>query len=305
MLKNYRIVVVLSGHRSIQILGPLANRGQNDVSLLQEFMTLPGGSAQPRGAWIMGSGFGESETVDHSSFLSSFMRATLRNPDYASLTGNSSPTIDLIVQPPVAPGSPRNHGVLSNSLDVFTVVVAAPSGQVGAYYENVGAGGPFIGSVYAPNSGGARPVKTILDGFAVSDLTDGYTGPTRREYVYDALTSALGDLACTPFFCIPQCIGVPPHGGDSAFLSLASNPARGAASIRLVMPKTERAKVAIYDVTGRRLKTLADGLLAEGPQSFVWDGTDGSGAPEAAGVYWVRVGTTSGMRASKTFVLLR
>jgi len=299
------MVVVLSGHRSIQVLGPMADRGQNDVSILQEFMTLPGGSAQPRGMVVMGSGFGESETADHSSFLSTFMKATVRHPDYASFTGNSSPTIDLIVQPPVAAGgAPKTYGVLSSSLDVFTVVVAAPAGQVGAYYENVGAGGPFVGSVYGPNSGGVRPFKTILNGFAVADLTDGDTGFGRKTYVSDLLTSAFGDLSCAPV-CIIQCTDVAPQSDDSAFLSLSSNPARGSASIRLVMPKSERAKVAIYDVTGRRLKTLADGLLAEGPQSFVWDGTDERGGLEAAGVYWVRVGTASGTHASKTFVLLR
>jgi hypothetical protein len=304
MLRNYRIVVVFSGPRSGQILGPLSDRGQNDVSLLQEFATLPGGSAQPRGLWFLGSGFGESETVAHNIFLSSYLRATLRHADYASISGNPNASVALAVSPPP---TAKTFGVLSNALDVFNVNVAAPAGQAKAYYENIGASGPYVASVWGPQSGGARPFVTLLDGFDLADL--GSLGNTittgRNTYVSDVLGTVFGSMTCAPL-CATNCTGVPADGDDSVFLDLASNPAHGGrATIRLVMPRSERAKVAIYDVTGRRLKTLADGLLAEEPHTFVWDGTDASGAPAAAGVYWVRVGTTSGMRASKTFVLLR
>lgn len=305
MMRMYRMVVVLSGQRDVQILGPLADRGQNDVQLLQEFATLPGGSALPRGLWFMGSGLGQSESIGHPSFVSTYLRAQLLSGDYRSLSGNSNPTVTLTIMPPPSPMGP--FGLRSNAHDVFVVNSTAPPGQAKAYYENVGSFGPYVASVYAPNSGGNRPFITILDGFDVAELGSlGNANTTgRRQYAYDVITGPFGSLSCAPLCGLTTCLDVPMGANESAFLSLASNPTHGSATIRLVLPKTERATVAIYDVTGRRVMNLADGQLDRGPHAFDWDGTSAGGARVAGGVYWVRVTTASGIRAARMFVLLR
>src|SRR5262249_38771631 len=59
----YRIVTILSGDLTSGVLGPFANRSQNDVALLSDFLTASAGSAQPRGIFIQGDGFGESEKL--------------------------------------------------------------------------------------------------------------------------------------------------------------------------------------------------------------------------------------------------
>ncbi len=69
------------------------------------------------------------------------------------------------------------------------------------------------------------------------------------------------------------------------------NPTRGVATITLRLARTERARVDVYDVHGRRVATLWDGTAPAGALPLTWDGRDGRGVRVASGVYWVRAET--------------
>ena len=45
----------------------------------------------------------------------------------------------------------------------------------------------------------------------------------------------------------------------------------------------------VFDVRGRRVRSLLDEDLAAGHHTVIWDGLDGGGRPTASGVYFVRV----------------
>ena len=49
-----------------------------------------------------------------------------------------------------------------------------------------------------------------------------------------------------------------------------------------------KTEVAIYDVQGRLIRTLTEGLFPQGYQQVVWDGKDRSGRAAASGVYFLR-----------------
>lgn len=66
---------------------------------------------------------------------------------------------------------------------------------------------------------------------------------------------------------------------------------------------TRRALV-VYDVTGRRVRTLVDGPSAPGHQTAVWDGRDDSGAAVSSGVYLYRL-EAEGFRAERKMALLK
>lgn len=68
----------------------------------------------------------------------------------------------------------------------------------------------------------------------------------------------------------------------------APNPFRSRMQVLLTLPRAAHARVAVYDVGGRRLRTLLDAPRPAGRHPVVWDGRDDRGADVAPGVYLVR-----------------
>lgn len=66
------------------------------------------------------------------------------------------------------------------------------------------------------------------------------------------------------------------------------NPFRGSTSLRLALAHEGKAKVAIYDLVGRKVRMLVDGVKPAGEWTLVWDGRDDGGRPAPAGLYLVR-----------------
>ncbi len=67
---------------------------------------------------------------------------------------------------------------------------------------------------------------------------------------------------------------------------------------------TAHAVVAIYDVAGKRVKTIVDGDMAPGRHETAWDGTDDAGGRVPAGVYICRV-DAAGSSATQRLILIR
>lgn len=59
----------------------------------------------------------------------------------------------------------------------------------------------------------------------------------------------------------------------------------------------------IYDVSGRLIRTLADGYEPSGTRSFSWDGTDNSGNPVASGTYFYQVASPEFSETRKMLLL--
>jgi len=59
----------------------------------------------------------------------------------------------------------------------------------------------------------------------------------------------------------------------------------------------------IYDVSGRMIRTLADGPEPAGTRTFRWDGTDDAGNPVASGTYFYQVATPSYSETKKMLLL--
>jgi len=69
----------------------------------------------------------------------------------------------------------------------------------------------------------------------------------------------------------------------------APNPTQSQTVIRYDLPKSTAVELAIYDVAGRRVRTLADGLLGPGAFAATWDGRDAGGRAVGSGVYFYRL----------------
>ncbi|RKY59295.1 MAG: hypothetical protein DRP95_05200 [Candidatus Latescibacterota bacterium] len=85
-------------------------------------------------------------------------------------------------------------------------------------------------------------------------------------------------------------------------LSAFPNPFNSRTSILVEVPESD-AVLAVYDVKGRKVRTIAEGIPA-GEYAISWDGRDDAGKPVASGVYIVRLrGRTGGI--ARRLVLLR
>jgi hypothetical protein len=81
------------------------------------------------------------------------------------------------------------------------------------------------------------------------------------------------------------------------------NPARGFASLRFIVPRTEDVTLSIVDLTGRRVRTLAAGRAEAGQHSLIWDGRDDAGHGLPAGAYWAIL-TAGAVGRSEKVVLI-
>ena len=69
----------------------------------------------------------------------------------------------------------------------------------------------------------------------------------------------------------------------------APNPFNPSTSISFVLPGDSGVRVEVFDVGGRRVRTLLDGNMIQGRHSVRWDGTNERGTQVASGTYFYRL----------------
>jgi flagellar hook assembly protein FlgD len=70
------------------------------------------------------------------------------------------------------------------------------------------------------------------------------------------------------------------------------------------LPELVSVTLSIYDVEGRRVRTLVEETMKEGYHERIWDGTDANGTSVGSGVYFYRI--RAGNRTiTKKMVLLK
>lgn len=79
----------------------------------------------------------------------------------------------------------------------------------------------------------------------------------------------------------------------------APSPFRSATTFTIVLAAPERIGVGVYDAQGRFVTSLVDGLMAGGVQQVKWDGTNAAGRSVSAGVYFVRLTSSTGAETQK------
>ena len=66
-----------------------------------------------------------------------------------------------------------------------------------------------------------------------------------------------------------------------------------------------RVRLAVFDVSGRLVRRLMDGMAEAGPHSISWDGAASTGSPAGGGVYFARLETAAGSRTLKVIQVAR
>jgi subtilisin family serine protease len=102
---------------------------------------------------------------------------------------------------------------------------------------------------------------------------------------------------------IPSAVGGPVVTPALALVAATPNPVAGFAKIRFVLPSAGWARLALYDVAGRRVRTLMEGTIPAGARVADWDGRDDKGAPLPAAVYFVRLESGGAVMRAKVVLL--
>jgi flagellar hook capping protein FlgD len=90
------------------------------------------------------------------------------------------------------------------------------------------------------------------------------------------------------------------------FLRGASpNPFRNTATIRFSLAQEGNVDFAIYDVSGRLVKSLGEDMFEAGDNAIVWDGTDNGGNRVSGGIFWMQMNTDDGFSSGKKMIVLR
>jgi hypothetical protein len=83
------------------------------------------------------------------------------------------------------------------------------------------------------------------------------------------------------------------------------NPFNPETAIPYSLAKEGRATIRIFDVGGRLVRTLVDGVRPAGPHVARWDGRAERGRPLASGIYFYTITYPDGARSARKMTILR
>ncbi len=96
---------------------------------------------------------------------------------------------------------------------------------------------------------------------------------TVQDFVLAAVAAADGAVPAIP----------------TGLTGIRPNPFKLQAEISYSLKEAMPARLAVYDLRGRKVRELAGGELAGGEHRCVWDGRDGAGRPVSSGVYLLKL----------------
>ncbi|MCB1183323.1 S8 family serine peptidase, partial [bacterium] len=163
--------------------------------------------------------------------------------------------------------------------------VFAPATPVGGYRDR-----------FLPGLGARAGWSGHSDGWrgAVFDIAAYVGGPFRFRLIFGADDG----VADSGFFVdgiafgrngTPSAAPDPLPTPAAAALHAAPNPFNPTVNLAWSAPRPGRLVVTVYDLRGRRVRVLHDGVVAAASGRLRWDGRDAAGRAAASGVYLVRL----------------
>jgi flagellar hook capping protein FlgD len=162
--------------------------------------------------------------------------------------------------------------------------------------------------------------KIVADGLSVGFRRDagtpcdvllgGTTAVTARLY---EVLNYFGYASTSNAPCVDTMVGVglppeatPPSRLPTTLNDISPNPLASGRDgrIRFTMERGGQARVEVFNLEGRLVRSLFDGTAEAGENEVSWNGTDGSGRRVATGVYILRL-HTAGEDLSRRVVVLR
>ena len=149
-----------------------------------------------------------------------------------------------------------------------------------------------------------HPFETLVLDQVPRDLPD--VGPiVIQAEIYDSNGEWVGVLDRLELDSPPTAVaGNGPAPSHFALGASYPNPFNPQVTIPFSLERAQAVELAVFDVSGARIRTLVNGARAAGPHLQVWDGRDQRGNRVATGVYFYRLHTRTGQEA-RSMLLLR
>ena len=91
---------------------------------------------------------------------------------------------------------------------------------------------------------------------------------------------------------------------SGVFLGAPSpNPMSKGANVLFRISQPEYVRLSVLDASGRKVRTLRDGMMAPGQYTGNWDGLSDRSSRVAPGVYFLSLSTASGTRTQRIAVI--
>nr|HQV34537.1 T9SS type A sorting domain-containing protein [Calditrichia bacterium] len=148
---------------------------------------------------------------------------------------------------------------------------------------------PGSGNVYHSNHWRLKNVQDSVLYWSVQAVDNTFAGSVFANAGQFVLGTADAGLPAPPDFHLAQ--NYP-------------NPFNPATTIAFDLPAAQRVEISVYDISGRRVATLLDGLRNAGRHTLRWNGKDDNGKSMPSGVYFYRI-STPGHQAAKKMILLK
>ena len=102
---------------------------------------------------------------------------------------------------------------------------------------------------------------------------------------------------------VPTGVGDPPPIRKTVLRQNYPNPFNPATAIQFSLPRALLVNLSIFDIEGKRIVTLADGILTGGQKEFRWDGRNSNGNPVSSGIYIYRLHAGDNVQSRKMVLL--
>jgi FlgD Ig-like domain len=137
----------------------------------------------------------------------------------------------------------------------------------------------------------------------LGDETVGAAGVAKR-FESRQSTTAVNRPSLTIYYTQTSTAAGPLPGAVRLF-PVHPNPFNPSASIRYELATTQHVTVSVYDIAGRLVRTLVNGVMPVGTNETMWRGEDARGNRVASGVYVVRLTAANAAPRTEKMVLLK
>ena len=105
-------------------------------------------------------------------------------------------------------------------------------------------------------------------------------------------------------FWLPTGVGDQAAPAACALRTIRPNPFNPMTTITMALPRSERVRLAVFDLRGRLVRVLVDEERAAGDHDVIWTGLDDRGHQVVSGVYVCRMAAGS-FRESRRMTLVK